>query len=166
MHLSCSKYGWMNSDLFIEFIRDVFHPHVMQNHGLSIPVISFIDGHSSHLSLDACLLCDKLDIILVKLYPNYTFLTQLADVSCFRSLKSIWRKTITNYRGDDVSKVVTKAAFGHLTESSFAQLTVKTIIKGDQEESFHGKDKTLIISNVWVKRTQYFPIQPYQIMNQ
>ena len=84
------KYGWMNSDLFIEFNRDVFHPYVMQNHDSSIPVISFVDGHSSHLSLDACLLCDKLDIILVQLYPNSTFLTQLADVSCFRSLKSIW----------------------------------------------------------------------------
>lgn len=45
MHLSCSKSGCMNSDLFIEFIRDVFHPHVVQNHGLNVPVILFIDVH-------------------------------------------------------------------------------------------------------------------------
>lgn len=130
MHLSVSKSGWMNADLFIEFIQDVFHPHVVQKHGLNVPVILFVDGHSSHLSLDVCLLCDELEIILVQLYPNSTFLTQPADVSCFRSLKSIWRKEIINYRENDLSKLVTKAAFGELMQSCFAQLTRETIING------------------------------------
>lgn len=49
MHLSYSKTGWMNSALFIEFIKDVFHPHIVKKHGMNKPVILFIDGHSSHL---------------------------------------------------------------------------------------------------------------------
>ena len=130
MHLSISKTGWMNTDLFIEFIKDIFHPHVVKKHGLHVPVVLFIDGHSSHLSLDVCLLCDELEIILIQLYPNSTFLTQPADVACFKSLKSIWRKVIDDYKGNDMSKIVSKPAFGHLMEKSFAQLTSNTIVNG------------------------------------
>lgn len=119
MHLSCSKTGWMNSDLFIEFITEVFHPHVIRKHGPNVPVILYVDGHSSHLSLEVCLLCDSLFIVLVQLYPNTTFLIQPADVLCFKSLKSIWRKVIKDFRGNDIAKVVTKSAFGEFEKLIF-----------------------------------------------
>lgn len=70
----------MNADLFRDFINDVFHPHILSKNEPNVPVILFVDGHSSHLSVEVGASCDEKNIVLVKLYPNSTFLMQPADV--------------------------------------------------------------------------------------
>lgn len=41
--------GWMKTELFFEYIVNVFHPHLVKNGG-KFPVILFVDGHSTHTS--------------------------------------------------------------------------------------------------------------------
>lgn len=129
MHLSNSKSGFINGDVFLEYICDVFYPYLVTNL-ITFPVELFIDGQSSHLTLDVYQKCEELNICLLKLFPNSTFLTQPADVSCFKSLKSIWKKTIEDFKKFDLTRRVEKSDFGLLMVMTFEQLKEETVVNG------------------------------------
>lgn len=69
-----SENGWMNTDIFFDYIKNVLHPHLLKN-GTKFPVILFVDGHKSHLTYNVSELCSSLQIVLIALYPNCTRLT-------------------------------------------------------------------------------------------
>ena len=144
LHLSCSKTGWMNSDLFVEFIKDVFYPHVLEKHGPNKPVILFVDGHASHMGLEVRLLCEELNILLIQLYPNSTFLMQPADVSCFKSLKVIWRNVVREHNANFLNNAISKAHFGDLMKKTFDQLSPQTIKNGFRASGLYPWDSNNI----------------------
>lgn len=45
-----SEKGWINGEVFYEYIANVFHPWLLKCQ-IPLPVILFVDGHSSHLTL-------------------------------------------------------------------------------------------------------------------
>lgn len=92
-----SENGWMTSETFYEYIANIFHPWLLKNN-IKLPVILFVDGHSSHGTLHLSEFCQKNQIVLIALYPNSTHLTQPMDVSCFRPLKVGWRKGVRKWR--------------------------------------------------------------------
>ncbi|KAE9528578.1 hypothetical protein AGLY_012153 [Aphis glycines] len=73
------------------------------------PVILFLDGHSSHLSLDLSEFCVDKQIHLYCLPPNATHILQLCDVSIFKPLKSHWKKEAFDKITIEVIKNVFKA---------------------------------------------------------
>lgn len=92
-----SETGWMNSALFYEFITNIFHPWLVENQ-VPLPVVFFIDGHTSHLTLHTSRFCNANGIILVALAPNATHLIQPMDVAVFRSLKEHWKNKVHQWR--------------------------------------------------------------------
>ena len=54
------------------------------------PVILFIDGHSTHMSMDAAEYCSANDIVLYCLLPHATHIIQAADIGITSPLKSCW----------------------------------------------------------------------------
>ncbi|XP_072375131.1 uncharacterized protein [Diabrotica undecimpunctata] len=92
-----SENGWMKSALFYEYIANVFNPFLVKNK-VEKPVILFVDGHKTHLTLQVNQLCNKLGIVLIALYPNATRLLQPADVAAFKPLKAGWQKGILQWR--------------------------------------------------------------------
>nr|XP_053616420.1 uncharacterized protein LOC128678701 [Plodia interpunctella] len=46
-----SDNGWMTSELFFEYIANVFYPY-LQRRGIKLPVIYFLDGHKTHLTYE------------------------------------------------------------------------------------------------------------------
>lgn len=105
--LGKSKSGWMTGELFYEYITNIFHPW-LENNNISRPVILFIDGHTSHLTLHTSQFCVENKIILVALLPNATHLLQPMDVSVFRTLKSGWKETVKNWRIENMRDPVLK----------------------------------------------------------
>ncbi|KAJ8950057.1 hypothetical protein NQ314_008063 [Rhamnusium bicolor] len=77
-----SEKGWMTGESFYEYVANVFHPWLVKNK-ITFPVILFIDGHKSHLTLHLSTFCEKNKIILVALFPNATHIIQPCDVSLF-----------------------------------------------------------------------------------
>ena len=59
----------MNAELFIEYLENIFDPYLLGN-GIKFPVILFVDGHNSHITLDVSIVCNRLEIVLICLYPN------------------------------------------------------------------------------------------------
>ncbi|KAJ8967933.1 hypothetical protein NQ314_002574 [Rhamnusium bicolor] len=73
-----SDNGWMKASLFYEYVANVFNVY-LEEKKIEKPVILFVDGHKTHLTLQISQLCNRLGIILIALYPNATRLLQPAD---------------------------------------------------------------------------------------
>ncbi|XP_025205825.1 uncharacterized protein LOC112602107, partial [Melanaphis sacchari] len=136
-----SESGWMKSEVFYEFIANIFYPFVVEK-GITFPIILFVDGHKSHLTYQLSELCTSFNIILIALYPNSTRILQPADVAAFRPLKSGWKKGVFEWRKDNnLSTAVTKKDFAPILKKVIDE-TVKaeTLINGFKAcgfEEFH-----------------------------
>lgn len=86
-----SESGWMTSESFYEYVTNVFHPWLLTNK-VPMPILFFIDGHSSHVTKHLSEFCEKNLIELVALYPNATHLLQPMDVAVFHPIKAAWKK--------------------------------------------------------------------------
>lgn len=108
--IGLSETGWMKSELFYDYIKNVFHPYLMKRK-VPFPVILFVDGHKTHLSLEVSELCSKLEIVLIALYPNATRILQPDDVSAFRPLKNAWKESVLKWRRDHPLEALIKNDF-------------------------------------------------------
>lgn len=106
-----SEKGWMDVENFELYIRNVFHPFLLKN-SVPLPVIYFVDGHSSHTAVSVADLCLSLGIILVALYPNTTRIIQPADVAIFKSLKYAWKTAVIDWRNENDEETLTLLHFG------------------------------------------------------
>lgn len=77
-----SPKGWMTAKCFYKYFCNVFIPYLKISN-TKFPVVVFLDGHLSHLSLPFSRLCRENDIIVICLHPNTTHILQPLDVSFF-----------------------------------------------------------------------------------
>jgi hypothetical protein len=92
-----SDTGWMTCRVFYEFIANWFHPYLKSNN-VEFPVIVFLDGHVTHLSLPLSEFCKKNQIIVVCLCPNCTHFLQVLDVAFFQPMKQQWTRMLDTFR--------------------------------------------------------------------
>lgn len=123
-----SDTGWMNQNVFYDFIKNTFHPDLVEKN-VKFPVILFVDGHKSHLSLKLSDLCTELKIVLVCLPPNATRIMQPADVSCFKPVKNGWSDAVTIWKRDNTDKILNKVRFAKLLKVVVDNCIDKTTIE-------------------------------------
>ena len=75
--LGRSENGWMDSELFLTWLRDVFIPSVDQR-GVKKPIVLYVDGHSTHLNLDVSEMCKAYNILLYCLLEQASHLIRAA----------------------------------------------------------------------------------------
>lgn len=117
--LGKSETGWMTRETFFEFVTNVFYPWLVDNK-FELPIILFIDGHVSHLTLHLSRFCEEKGIILVALYPNATHLIQPMDVAVFRTVKAGWKENIHQFRLQRIENPT-------IRKSDFSPLLAKTL---------------------------------------
>lgn len=93
--LGRSESGWMRAETFYEYMANNVHKWLSDNN-VERPVLIFVDGHKSHLTMELSEFCCNNGIIFFALPPNTTHIMQPADVSVFEPLKSNWKKTVRN----------------------------------------------------------------------
>lgn len=71
--LGKSESGWMRSDIFFEYVANGLK-NLILGQNIENPVLFFVDGHRSHMSIDLSQFCDDNGIILYALPPNATHL--------------------------------------------------------------------------------------------
>lgn len=105
--LGKSENGWMTAKTFFEYFANVLHPFFVEK-GYEFPIIIFLDGHSSHLSLQLSEFCREKKIIVACLLANTTHILQPLDVAVFFPMECKWRKAVKKWRyeheGRDISK--------------------------------------------------------------
>lgn len=125
-----SENGWMTSELFFEYVANVFHPYLIREN-IPLPVIYFLDGHRTHLTYELSKLCTKLQIELIALYPNATRILQPADVAVFRPVKAAWKAATREWLSQNPEQVVTKANFAEVLNVAIQKsVKAQTLING------------------------------------
>lgn len=124
-----SENGWMTQETFYEYITNIFEPYLTKQ-GIQRPVILFMDGHSSHLSLPLSTFCINHGIEMVALIPNATHLIQPMDVAVFHTLKTSWRQEVANFRINHDGLQVQKFDFPQVLKAALQHVTPEIIING------------------------------------
>lgn len=108
-----SENGWMTSESFYEYVTNIFFPWILKN-GIKLPVVLYVDGHKSHLTLSLSEFCRENGIILISLLPNSTHILQPLDVGVFHPLKSQWKLAVEKWRLQNKKQTLKKENFGPL----------------------------------------------------
>lgn len=81
--------GWMTAESFYGYISNVFYKFLLEKK-IELPVVLFVDGHSSHVTMKLSHFCLDHGMILISLLPSSTHLLQPMDVAVFHPLKKSW----------------------------------------------------------------------------
>lgn len=92
-----SDTGWQTGDTFYEYIANVFAPW-LEKEKIQLPVVMYLDNHSSHLTPPLVSFCREKQIELIGLLPNSTHLIQPLDIAFFHPLKIEWRRTLPKWK--------------------------------------------------------------------
>ncbi|KAJ8937533.1 hypothetical protein NQ314_011801 [Rhamnusium bicolor] len=125
-----SESGWMNGQTFYEYMSNIFYPWLISKK-IVLPVILFVDGHTSHLTMELSTFCLEHGIELAALYPNATHILQPMDVAVFHPLKSGWKKGVQNYKMENDGQKLKKEHFAQLLKNVIEEnIPPTTIQKG------------------------------------
>ncbi|XP_066588079.1 uncharacterized protein [Prorops nasuta] len=75
-----TERGWMTGKSFYMYVKTKFYPWLVKNN-IEFPVILYVDGHVSQLTLPLSKCCKQNKIELIALYPNATHIMQPLDVA-------------------------------------------------------------------------------------
>jgi len=87
----------MTCDGFLQFLKHIFDPWLDKN-GIKRPVILFLGGHISHISLPTSEFCQLHGIILICFLPAATHVLQLLDKAVFKSMKCFYQILVDEFR--------------------------------------------------------------------
>lgn len=124
-----SESGWMCGPTFYEYITNVFVPWLNENK-IKRPILMFIDGHVSHLTLNLSQFCSENGIELFALFPNSTHLIQPLDVAVFKPLKVFWRKSVRDWQIENYGQKMRKENFGEILERALSKISNETMQNG------------------------------------
>ena len=87
-----SQKGWMDKGNFMAWL--VKFDEFLQTARISRPVIVFMDGHNSHMSLEAGMFARDKNIELYCLLPHASHIVQPLDIGFFNTLKAEWHEKV------------------------------------------------------------------------
>lgn len=123
-----SENGWMTSESFYEYFTNVFYPFLLKSE-IQLPVIVFLDGHVSHMSIHLSKFCKDKQIILCCFPPHSTHILQPLDVSFFFPLKQRWKNLIRNWHIQNNSVDVQKHNVPAFLSKLITEEDFTTVIK-------------------------------------
>lgn len=121
-----SKNGWINSEVFYEWVCNHFVPQVKKNN-VPLPVVLFVDGHQSHLSYETAEFCSQNQVILYCLPSHASHIIQPCDLTLFKSLKENWKKEVRKWKAEHITQNVTKLNFASVFAQAWQASSKKSI---------------------------------------
>lgn len=115
----------MAANSFFDWVNNAFLPWIIKNE-IERPVVLYLDGHTSHLSLPLSQLCRENGIELVALYPNSTHVLQPFDVAVFHPLKVMWKKVVADWRVEEGEDRMKRENFGGVLKCAVDKMNWKS----------------------------------------
>ena len=122
---AASESGFINGDLFLLWLEEVFVKFLTRRPG---PHILIIDNASPHLSLEAIDYCRKKNIELFAMPPNTSGILQPFD-QIFYLLKSAFFEICMTFSLVSASYIVNKTQFAHILLQAQRQSLLKSTIQ-------------------------------------
>ncbi|XP_071840675.1 uncharacterized protein [Apostichopus japonicus] len=155
--------GWMNSEVFYEWITNHFVPEVQQKK-IPFDIVLFIDGHSSHVTYATATFCAENEVILYCLPAHSSHVLQPCDLSLFKSLKSAWKIHTKTWKANHVGQTITKMQFASVFAGAWKSAsTVKNANNGFESAGLFPLDSgrfdrdKLIPSSIFLKSPDSTP---------
>lgn len=121
-----TENGWMDSDLFATWLIDVFIPSVNER-AVRKPVVLFVDGHSTHVSMRVSDICRQGGIELYCLLEHASHLMQPCDLRLFSVLKDSWKQAVRDYQFQNIGEHVTKKTFASVFKTAWEKATTLSV---------------------------------------
>ena len=156
-YLGRSKSGWMNSELFYGWLSC----HFIKSIPAARPVVLLLDGHSSHINLQAAKFARDNDILLYCLPPHCTHALQPCDVGLFKPLKTNWNKSVSKFMCDAPGEVVNKYNFARVFKVAWDEtLKPSTIINSFRASGICPVNESAVPKRKLLPSTVYPPSHP------
>ena len=156
--LGHSASGWMESELFLTWLKDVFSPALDEN-GIKRPVVLFVDGHSTHATLEASKFCRENNIILYCLLEHASHLMQPCDLKLFSALKESWKQSVRDFQIANVGEFVTKAKFAGVFKSAWVRTcSLEIAIKGFRDSGLYPLDPRKVLGTLKMEPSKIFGV--------
>uniref|UniRef100_A0A1X7SKR4 HTH CENPB-type domain-containing protein n=3 Tax=Amphimedon queenslandica TaxID=400682 RepID=A0A1X7SKR4_AMPQE len=121
-----SENGWINSNIFLEWLK-----FFVANIPPTRPVLLIQDGHISHVSIEAIEFARANHIHLLCLPSHTTHILQPLDVGVFKSFKANFNKACSNYMAKYPGRVVTNDKLAALVADAWPHsFTTLNILSG------------------------------------
>ncbi|XP_031783872.1 uncharacterized protein LOC116417004 [Nasonia vitripennis] len=148
-----SDNGWMTTETFFEYIANVFYPW-LQKSEVEFPIIIYLDGHSSHVTIPLVKFCREKEIDVIALFPNATHIMQPLDIAFFHPFKEMWRAAIAKYEAEkDISRLKKEHFPAVLEQALHSFVNEKpTIINGFKAAGLVSFDPEAVEYNVLHKK--------------
>ena len=92
-----SSLGWMETQQFFEWFSEVFIKHTRKVLNLMGPLVLFLDGHLSHISIDLVDLAIENNVHIICLPPHSSHAWQPLDVGVYGPVKKCWRTILQEF---------------------------------------------------------------------
>lgn len=122
-----SDSGWITGKSFYDYIVNIFYPWCVTNK-IEFPVILYVDGRSSHLTLPLSKFCFDKQIELISVYPDATHLMQPLDVALFKPLEKAYKDSVMDWCQDHNGEPLNKENFGTVLCKALNRLDLKKIM--------------------------------------
>ena len=136
-----SSKGWLESEVFESWLTGVFIPFV---HPLRKPVLLFLDGQFTRVSLRTHELCIENHILYYSLPHRALHIVQPLDLYLFKSFKLDWKKATAEFQ-DDYQQAINKTTFASVLKKVWTRtVTTQKIIKGFQASGIYPWDPNAV----------------------
>jgi 4-hydroxybenzoate polyprenyltransferase len=122
--------GWTNNAVAVEWLKKIFIPQTQPDDPSEYRLL-ILDGHGSHTSDDFMWLCFQHRIRIVYLPPHCSHVLQPLDLGVFSSLKTAYRKSLSNLATWSDSTIVGKRNFlEYYRRARLTALVYQNILSG------------------------------------
>lgn len=103
-----SESGWLNSDIFKDYIQNHFLPNVRSSANETQPILLLFDGHASHTSKQLIDWAVAHNITLFVLPAHTSHILQPLDVGIFAPFKGYYYRKCASFMTENMGRSVTK----------------------------------------------------------
>jgi hypothetical protein len=151
-----SQSGWMEESTFFEWMDRMFIPRVSKIVG---PIILFLDGHNSHISVRIIDLAIKNNITIICIPPHTSHALQPLDVGVYGPVKAAWREIVEVFFRKSNAKIIDKHDFSGLIAQLYEKAFHMSHAKGGKKILFcHLCFILIIFIIIRIQKNWYLPI--------
>ncbi|XP_060603827.1 uncharacterized protein LOC132756711 [Ruditapes philippinarum] len=151
-----SENGWMDSEVFISWLKEVFIPCV-EARKVKKPILLLVDGHKTHITMEASNICVENGIEMYCLLEHSSHLTQPLDLRLFGSLKQSWREAVRAYQSENIGEFVTKQTFARVFKEAWRKSAkIEAVITGFQDSGIFPWNPQKVLASVKLEPSTMF----------
>lgn len=120
-----SETGWVDGLAFYNYITKTFVKWC-QEYDVEFPVVMYVDGHKSHVTMSLLKFCEANQIELVPLCPNSSEVTQPIDVALYGQIEYYWASNVVKWKKRTCNDTLKKNDFVTVLKSTMRQINFKS----------------------------------------